>query len=246
MIYKAHINENTGEEQTIKEHCESTARLCSSYAIAPLKSIAEVCGLLHDVGKYQNNFQRRINGENVKVEHSTCGAIAASQQYGMPASLLMEYCITGHHSGLPDAGYKNDAPEREPSTMYSRMNRQFGNFEAYKEEIKLPEISEADLRKLTEFIGRDCSDKEQLIDKFAFITRYCFSCLVDADSIDTGLFCGTMIEDRPQADFAECLKRVDERLSAFKGVTELQKTRKRLQQQTFDKVDEAAEVFVLI
>ena len=54
------------------------------------------------------------------------------------------------------------------------MNRQFGNFEAYKDEIKLPEISEADLRKLAEFIGRDCSNKEQLIDKFAFITRYCF------------------------------------------------------------------------
>lgn len=243
--YKAHINEITGETQSVKEHCESTARLCSSYAIAPLKSIAEVCGLLHDVGKYQINFQRRINGENIKVEHSTCGAIAASQQYGMPASLLMEYCITGHHSGLPDAGYKKDTPEREPSTMYSRMNRQFGNFEVYKDEIKLPEISEADLRKLAEFIGRDCSDKEQLIDKFAFITRYCFSCLVDADSIDTGMFCGTMIEERPQADFAECLKRVNKRLSSFKSVTELQKTRNKLQQQTFDKVDESAEIFLM-
>ncbi len=244
-VYKAHINEFTGAVQTVKEHCEATAALSESFAIEPLKKVVRASGCIHDLGKYQCDFQRRIDGENVRVEHSTCGAIVASEYYGNPASLIMEYCVTGHHSGLPDAGYRNDAPEREPSTMFSRMNRRFESFEAYKNEISLPEISEADLRKLAEFIGRDCSDKDQVIDKFAFITRYCFSCLVDADSIDTGMFCGTMIEERPQADFAECLKRVNERLSSFKSITELQKTRKKLQQQVFDKVDETADIFLM-
>ena len=78
-IYKAHINEKTGAVQTVKEHCENTGRLCRDFAVPELKEIAEAMGLLHDIGKYQPSFQRRINQENIRVEHSTCGAIAAEE-----------------------------------------------------------------------------------------------------------------------------------------------------------------------
>ena len=109
-IYKAHINEKTGAVQTVKEHCENTGRLCRDFAVPELKEIAEAMGLLHDIGKYQPSFQRRINQENIRVEHSTCGAIAAEELYPSPVDLMMEYCIAGHHSGLPDAGRKRDDP----------------------------------------------------------------------------------------------------------------------------------------
>ena len=74
MIYKAHVCETTGEVQTIKEHSENTAELCRSFAVPDLREILYTIGLTHDVGKFQHTFQRRIDGDNVKIEHSICGA----------------------------------------------------------------------------------------------------------------------------------------------------------------------------
>src|SRR5699024_12702339 len=74
-----------------------------------------VLGLLHDVGKYQPAFQRRIRGEAVRVEHSLCGALAAQEKYPMPVSLMLEYCIAGHHAGLPDRS------EEHTSELQSRF-----------------------------------------------------------------------------------------------------------------------------
>ena len=92
-IYKAHINENTGEIQTVKEHSENTADLCRQFAVPVLKEFMYITGLLHDVGKFQEGFQHRIDREKIRVEHSTCGAIVAKELYPDAIGLMMEYCI---------------------------------------------------------------------------------------------------------------------------------------------------------
>ena len=123
-------------------------------------------GLIHDVGKFQPMFQRKIAGENLRVEHSTCGAIAARNTYDGIVSLMMEYCIAGHHSGIPDGGLPGDSPEMP--TLQGRMKRDFEDFGSYKEELELPEI---DSRSFGEFLMRDCCGKtECFVDKFAFLT----------------------------------------------------------------------------
>ena len=50
-MYQAHKNEDTGQIQTVKEHCENTAALAADFAAAELKEIVYAMGLLHDVGK---------------------------------------------------------------------------------------------------------------------------------------------------------------------------------------------------
>ena len=110
-LYKAHKNEQTNEIQTVKEHSENTAQLCEAFAIEPLKKVAYVMGLLHDVGKYQKSFQKRIDGKNIRVEHSTCGAVVAKEKYNSVLGLLMQYCIAGHHSGIPDGGFPTDSSD---------------------------------------------------------------------------------------------------------------------------------------
>ena len=120
--YIAHKNEKTGLVQTVKEHGESTADLCRKYAVPEWKEFLYASGLLHDVGKFQISFVKRIHGENIKVEHSTCGAIAAKENYGHGAmALMMQYCIAGHHSGIPDGGFPGD--EADKSTLCGRMKR---------------------------------------------------------------------------------------------------------------------------
>lgn len=73
VTYIAHKGGN-GEEQALREHCEAVAKLSREGAVAELRELCELIGLLHDVGKYQESFQKRINGANITVEHSICGA----------------------------------------------------------------------------------------------------------------------------------------------------------------------------
>jgi CRISPR-associated endonuclease/helicase Cas3 len=72
---------------------------------------AAASGLLHDVGKYSDEFQRRIAGDAGKVDHATGGAKEAVTRYGKELGMLLAYGIAGHHGGLPDGG---SADERAP------------------------------------------------------------------------------------------------------------------------------------
>ena len=90
----------------------------------------------------------------------------AAEQYPYPMSLMMEYCIAGHHSGLPDGGNANDTPDM--STLHGRMVRKFEDFKVYKEEFELPSV---DFQKWAAFMIGDCQgNTDRLIDKFAFLT----------------------------------------------------------------------------
>ena len=85
-------------KQSVQEHLEKTAELAASMAMDPWKDVVFDIGLLHDIGKYQASFQKKIRGENIRVDHSTCGAAVAAKKFSMPAAVFMEYCIAGHHA----------------------------------------------------------------------------------------------------------------------------------------------------
>lgn len=55
--------------------------------------------VLHDVGKYTEDFQKRISGSDIRVDHATRGAMLAVERYGVIGQLLA-YAIAGHHAGL--------------------------------------------------------------------------------------------------------------------------------------------------
>lgn len=239
--YIAHKNENTLEEQTVEAHSRNTAELCKAFSITALKEVMYVLGMLHDVGKYQESYQRRIRGENIAIEHSGCGALAAKEMYPNVVGLLMEYCILGHHSGIPDGGFKNDT--QDMPTLCGRIKRQFEDFGKYKEELTLPSVN---VKEVIAFLTSDCDKKEELlIDKFSFFTRYCFSCLTDADSMDTAYFCSGDRMRPLTADFRACLTKVEERLSSFECKTALQKARGQLQKQVFEKKNINAEIYLM-
>ena len=153
---------------------------------------------------------------------------------------MMQYCIAGHHTGIPNGGFGND----EDNSLKGRMNRTFEDYDAYKQELELPEL---DIRKWQQFLAADCGrNADWLIDKFTFLTRYLFSCLVDADSEDTARFCGdgTLPEDL-KTNFQSCLEKVNRKLQSFQAETELQKARALLQKQVFDKTGEKAEIYLM-
>lgn len=245
--YIAHIRES-GEIQTVKEHSENTAKLCRGFAVEELKDLAYAMGLLHDAGKYQSSFQKRINGEHIRIEHSICGAKAAEEVYAekgnIAASLMLEYCIAGHHGGLPNGGNwtKDGHDTPDMPTLSGRMRRKTEDFNAYQEELELPQV---DANKVLQFLTQDCENKEMLIERFAFMTRYAYSCLVDADTIDTAEFCSGETRRSLRADFPACLKKAEERLASFICETPLQKARGKLQAQAFQNAEKDAEIYLL-
>ncbi|NLB62383.1 MAG: CRISPR-associated endonuclease Cas3'', partial [Clostridiales bacterium] len=172
----AHLNPETKKEQSILEHLTQTAQLSSKFAEAFNSADAGyLCGILHDIGKYSHKFQLRIRGSNERVDHSTAGAQVALQKYNnAPAS----FCIAGHHGGLPDGGNRMTATP-DDSTFLGKMERKVGedieDFSAYETEI---EASEADI---------PAHFRSDIQSQF-FFTRMLYSCLVDADYLDTEEF----------------------------------------------------------
>lgn len=240
--YVAHIDEN-GDCESVKEHCEKTALKCSEFACDPFKDIAYNIGVLHDIGKYQESFQRKIKGENIYVEHSGCGAKEAMKLYNNNLlRYLMAYCIAGHHSGIPDGGNIND--DSSDVTLNGRIKRTFEDYSQYLNELQLKEICE---KNFVNNLIKDCNNNmEFLIDKFAFITRYLFSCLTDADTLKTIEFCTPdNLQYEMKSDFSECLKEIDKRLNSYLPITELQRARSVLQNQVFEKKNQDANVYLI-
>ena len=236
----AHKNED-GKIQTVREHSENTARLCEDFAVDELKALCRFIGLLHDAGKYQPSFQKRIAGSDVRVEHSVCGAgICRELLPNSPVSLLAELCIAGHHTGLPDCGTLADTEEM--TTLYGRLKRKTEDFSCWRSEL-FP--SPPDAVQFNKYLKEGSCSEEDILEKFAFLVRYCFSCLTDADSLDTAQFTEGENRETLCSSFPACLMKINEKLSAFRCETPLQKARASLQNQAFEKVGTDSEIYLM-
>lgn len=126
MNYIAH---GDGErEQSILEHLQGTAEKAKDFAeVFEKGDWGYCCGMLHDIGKYSDKFQRRIRGEEIKVDHATAGARVCMELGGMYP--FLEMCIAGHHAGLSDYGVSTDTGNssttlgRRKKKMHQYYNR---------------------------------------------------------------------------------------------------------------------------
>jgi CRISPR-associated endonuclease/helicase Cas3 len=246
------------QKQSVCDHLKKTAELAAALAMDPWKNVVYDMGLLHDIGKYQLSFQKKIRGEKIRVDHSTCGAIEAAKQVSMPAALFMEYCIAGHHAGLPDGGRKGDQPGEISgghATLFARLKQtDFESYDEYKNEVSLRTI---DQRKLGGYLMEEAqklqkSDPQRMaetfIDEISYFIRYCYSCLVDADSLDTEHFCRDIERTTLKTDFEMCLEKLNGQFKRFKAKanrTLLQQTRADIQEQAFLNISEDADVYLM-
>ena len=70
--FLAHLSEDKSRVQTVLEHLEGTAALAGQFAL-PFggDEQARLAGMLHDIGKYSEAFQARLQGSRSTVDHST-------------------------------------------------------------------------------------------------------------------------------------------------------------------------------
>ena len=237
MEYIGHTSDD-GRKQLLLDHLNGTSKLCRENANEFWADIAEFVGQIHDIGKYTSGFQKRINGaENIRVEHAICGAKEVAKAPPKSYVPMIEYCVAGHHSGLPDGGTKVDG--EEDSTLHGRMKRKTGDYSAYENEVKL-EYPKDNLRELF-----DVSNQREIIERYSFFTRYLFSCLTDADFIDTERFVTSNTDRGIDGDFQKAYEKVCEKLNSFKIETKLQESRSIIQEQVYKSVESNANVYTL-
>ena len=180
MFYFAHSSKDTSKQwQLLSEHLLNTAQMASIYASKfNASEIAFIAGLLHDIGKYSHKFQEKLKGKNVRIDHSTAGARESINLFGEALGKIIAYCISGHHSGLLDHGSEASCE----GTLISRLNnKQIEKYDVFIEEIgsKLEQYKKTKIRPYIKLI------KDQEGFSISFYIKMIFSCLVDADFIDT-------------------------------------------------------------
>ena len=128
-----------------------------------------LAGLWHDLGKFSAEFQERLKGAPLPVDHSTAGArhTGACQPYGP----LVSYLIAGHHAGLADG-----------SSLFfgERAKKGIPDWLAHAQASRIP----LDLALPNPPLTRSNAGN----DAMAFMLRFFFSCLVDADFLATEAF----------------------------------------------------------
>ena len=164
--------------QSVEEHSLGTATLCELFASVFGAGLwGRITGQFHDVGKYiKDIFQPYIRDRSGmipasykgnKPDHSSAGAILARERLPYLYQPIA-YCVAGHHSGLPD---KSDLDRR------LKKIECLTNAEKYIPD----EIRNTALMPAAPLLNNGYHE-------FHLWIRMLFSCLVDADYLDTEKF----------------------------------------------------------
>jgi len=209
-MFCAHINPITKQKQSVKEHLENTAKQAKKFGDSfDNGDYAYICGLLHDLGKYSEKFQNKINNSlNIRVDHSTAGAVEINKNFDYFGKLLA-YCIAGHHGGLPDGGSKSDTAIEVTLNGRLKREKQLNDYSVFDTEINVADFLPA--------IPPNIKPLNKGGFSLAFYIRMIYSCLVDSDFLDTEAFMNNEIDRSNDYDFKALNKKVNAYVKTFKN-----------------------------
>ena len=252
LLHYAHKSED-GRYQTILEHLTGVSFLSASFSVPCMCSLVQAAALAHDIGKYAPDFQARLEGSRKSFSHAICGALEYAKllekqmlEKRMFAPML-ESCIAGHHVGLPDGGTSCNNSEDATLSGYLQRGGDYqgsGDYLSYRTELTLPVPETDDLFAILSEYSKK-RDFRGAIEAYAFFTRYLFSCLTDADYLDTERFCHPEIQRELFADFSQMRDILNEKLAGFRHESSLQQARGRLQAQAYENGALPAQISIL-
>jgi CRISPR-associated endonuclease/helicase Cas3 len=178
MDFYAHSTDSPDKSdwQLLEEHLRNVAGLAEGFAaVFGAGDWGRVAGLLHDAGKATGAFQSRLEGSPERVDHKTFGARLANENAGQ-LGLLLAYAVAGHHGGLTDGGEQET--ELHHNLKYAKIPQ---------DAVPLPELELPGELLLPFKLTKE--EKSRAGFSLSFFTRMLFSCLVDADYLDTEAFC---------------------------------------------------------
>lgn len=208
----AHIRKSDGKRQTVEEHLQGVKRLASIYGqTIGVEHLAGLAGVLHDMGKYSDRFREYIleavshpedTSKRGTVDHSTAGGKLLYEAFhsegnSVPEKLLSEIvgnAIISHHGGLQDFL----SPELTSDYLNRVKEKEIEDFQMIVEAFHQKVLDQKDFQSYVEQGSLELKDflkqniNEQNGQKFflilTFLTKYLFSCLIDADRTNTRCF----------------------------------------------------------
>ncbi|RXZ80687.1 CRISPR-associated helicase Cas3' [Paenibacillaceae bacterium] len=208
MGYIAHIRESDGKIQTVEEHLLEVKALAEQFgAKIDLKHVAGLAGLLHDMGKYTDEFKEYLleavanpnsPPKRGSVDHSTAGGKLLYQllhekidnQFKGLLAEIVGNAIISHHAYLQDflneqleSPYLKRVRDKEPEEFQLATQRFFSHV-----------MSDSDFRQYVEQAAAEVETyhkKMSLLSfetKMMFLTKFVFSALIDADRTNTRRF----------------------------------------------------------
>ncbi len=189
----AHSHKDWPQEdwEPVIEHLQFVAKRAAEFgAVFGAKEECEFAGLLHDIGKYGQLFQKRIRGKESQIDHWSLGAWAAFS-LAKKKGFATAFAIQGHHLGLQTASM--DAMRAlHPPKLQNPTCHPLGLKLSASDEVEVLAALEGDgggVPKLQKTIYDYRAMTEEACTAAAMLDlRMLFSTLVDADYLETEAF----------------------------------------------------------
>ena len=185
----AHKSEDGSKTQSLTEHLENVAKKAALFASSFNNADwAFYAGILHDLGKADSDWQKYIRGEkSTLVNHSEAGAQFAFSKMNPHdhAAKIIPYLIAGHHAGLPD-WYENCGNSLK--SILADVDTSY--LEKLFNDSNIQSVCNAAFPKSLPFGKNDLKKDtpQELMEHLHLWIRMLYSCLVDADFLDTEHF----------------------------------------------------------
>lgn len=268
-IFPAHIRGNT--IQSCQEHCFNTAL----YAKEDLKSsqlgnTAYLAGLLHDCGKFTDDFRKYIEaateGKDVSkgsVIHTFAGVYylltkyhdtRCNNSYDLLTSEIIAYSIGAHH-GLFDC-----INEERKNGFVHRLrkqpeyeNRAISNFINYccsEEDLDTHfRTASTEIEAFTNNIYALAKDNQEIYYYLGLTTRLISSAVMDGDRRDTAEFMAgddfAICKEATPELWAKCCNNLEVLLDSFPCNTEIQRARREISELCLEFADKPSGIYRL-
>jgi len=162
--------------QPLAVHLANVARLAETFGqYVGLGKEAALAGWLHDLGKYRTEFQDYLNGlrsSSPETQHAAYGAVWAFERQ----QLLQAFVVAGHHAGLHDIADLQAIPDKTVLGLPAALGTATLRY--------LAECPPLEARPEPDFIASGATGDDQSL-RTDMAVRMLFSCLVDADRLDS-------------------------------------------------------------
>ena len=173
-----------------------------------------LAGLWHDLGKFKCDFQRKLEGESISVEHAGSGAVLAKILFAAHLKSGTHHyplaaAIAGHHAGLSNF---RDQSEGTSTPLLQRLKNNEPLALDWADDLQ-ELLSDQTIPRLPDW-ARPEPHQDSSLFSLPFFTRMLFSCLVDADSLVTEAI-DKGARPLQYATISVLSRRLDEKLGEF-------------------------------
>ena len=280
--YIAHIRKTDKQLQPLQTHLTETAAIAKALASKlGLGPVGELLGLMHDFGKYSQDFQdyiKSVSGINPdtddyvlpngkKIDHSTAGAqwvyrelrkFGATQGIGELFGQILGLCIASHHGeGLIDCLDGEGNPK-----WIERFNKtdeltHLAECERNADEVvqqKAYELAGENLiRSLLNAVKPILSNQtiNNKIKEFYLgcMTRFLFSCLIDADRINSSDFEREAQKEvrrlTEKPDWQTAIDQLEAKLAGFENRYPIDEIRRRISDDCLKRAADSQGIYTL-